>query len=440
MSPTFLTRIEVYERGLPFLRQRTAATRPPRVVSGLFRRMKAADGRQSSWTASVGAGEDPVLHLGHTLLGCSSPSSPGRLLSAPTLGARRRQPSSPAGPSSAPQQPPLPLLLLAVLRCFLSFLSLCLPYHHHLFLLLQQQKLSSITFYILLLLPALLCSSSPSCFVMLSIWKATVFEGLGSMCLVWLVGASSTALGAGDSILTGLALGILYTLGTSLSMYTLGPVSGGHINPFITLATMAAGTLSLVRGAAYVIAHLIGAMAGGALVAAALGPAARNTSNGGCILRSLDAFSLKQAFALEFMAAFFLILLLHGTGLAHQQINNHGNRLAPLLFGLSVGLITFATSGFANTHAYIGSSGYPNICFGLAAGIMQFQSSHWVFWIPGFVAVVGFGLATRLMKPYDLAEQVLDDDMSIIHTMRYRDQNIVATVETEVKSSNASQV
>ncbi|OAV89834.1 hypothetical protein PTTG_07547 [Puccinia triticina 1-1 BBBD Race 1] len=267
---------------------------------------------------------------------------------------------------------------------------------------------------------------------MLPIWKATIFEGLGSMCFVWLVGVSSTALGVGDSIGTGLTLGILYALTTSLTMYTLGPLSGGHINPFITLVTMASGTLPLVRGAAYVVAHIIGSMAGGALVAAALGPGARNTSNGGCILRSEDNFNLKQAFALEFMATLMLLFLLHGTGLDRQQIKSHGNRLAPLLFGLSVGLIAFATSGFANTHAYIGSSGYPNICFGLAAGIMQFQSSHWVFWVPGFVAVAAFGLAFRFLNPYEDAEK----EMSCLSTNAvYGDQfprdtlnqNIMAT-------------
>ncbi|PLW10673.1 hypothetical protein PCANC_22650 [Puccinia coronata f. sp. avenae] len=271
---------------------------------------------------------------------------------------------------------------------------------------------------------------------MLVIWKAAIFEGIGSMCLVWLVGVSSTALGNGDGISTGLALAILYALATSLSLYTLGPLSGGHINPFITLAGMAAGTFSLVRGAAYVVAHVLGSMAGGGLVAAALGHVAVNTSNGGCILRSEDSFTLKQAFALEFMAALILIFLLNGTGLAHQQIKKYGNRLSPVLFGLSVGLIAFATSGFANTHAYIGSSGYPNICFGLAAGIMQFQSSHWVFWVPGLVAVVGFGLACRLLKPYDAEEQ--EDEPSM--NDNFGNQNVLTTIDTEIKSSHGSHV
>ncbi|KAH9459019.1 hypothetical protein Pst134EA_019169 [Puccinia striiformis f. sp. tritici] len=278
---------------------------------------------------------------------------------------------------------------------------------------------------------------------MLSIWKATIFEGLGSMCLVWLVGASSTALGVGDSISTGLTLAILYAAGTSLSMYALGPLSGGHINPFITLATMASGTLPLVRGAAYIVAHMLGSMVGGALVAAALGPGARNTSNGGCILRSEDSFSLRQAFALEFMATLMLIFLVYGTGVAHQQIQNHGNRLAPLLFGLSVGLIAFATSGFANTHAYIGSSGYPNICFGLAAGIMKFQSSHWVFWLPGFVAVGGFGLLHRFLNPYEEAAREpnrypINDVYGEQSQRNTLDRSVLATVDTEVKSSNGS--
>lgn len=277
---------------------------------------------------------------------------------------------------------------------------------------------------------------------MLKIWKATLFEGLGSGSLVWLVGTSSTALGVGDSVETGVTLGVLYALATSLAMYAIGPLTGGHINPFITLATMAAGTFPLVRGAAYVVAHILGSMAGGALVAAALGANARSTGNGGCVLRSVDTFSVQQAFALEFAACLLLLILVNGTGLAHQQIRNHGHRLAPILLGLSVGIVNFATSGFANTHAYIGSAGYPNVCFGLAAGIMQFQSTHWVFWIPGFVAVILFGLVYRLLQPYEEWQQEQNEramNPSYDGNANVPPQNsILAPIDTQMKSPSSS--
>lgn len=92
----------------------------------------------------------------------------------------------------------------------------------------------------------------------------------------------------------------------------------------------------------------------------------------------------------------------------------------------------FCTSGFVALSGYIGASGFPHVCFGLSMGIAKFQSSqslfpfpslsisnkkkritenrrltfqfgfivHWVFWIPGFMAVIFHGLIYRFLKPY----------------------------------------
>ncbi|POW01969.1 hypothetical protein PSTT_12117 [Puccinia striiformis] len=198
---------------------------------------------------------------------------------------------------------------------------------------------------------------------MLSIWKATIFEGLGSMCLVWLVGASSTALGVGDSISTGLTLAILYAAGTSLSMYALGPLSGGHINPFITLATMASGTLPLVRGAAYIVAHM-------------LGPWSAALSSPPLSVQAHEILPMEAVSSAQKIASV-------STSFCSRELESHINRLRIMvpvwpLFCLD----------------------YPSAS---SAGIMKFQSSHWVFWLPGFVAVGGFGLLHRFLNPYEEA-------------------------------------
>lgn len=69
------------------------------------------------------------------------------------------------------------------------------------------------------------------------------------------------------SIINGLFNGIYL----ALSIIATGPVSGGHLNSAITLATLATRLISLPRAILYIIAQVVGAIAGGALLFASLG-------------------------------------------------------------------------------------------------------------------------------------------------------------------------
>ncbi|KAF6117390.1 aquaporin 5 [Phyllostomus discolor] len=81
-----------------------------------------------------------------------------------------------------------------------------------------------------------------------------VFFGLGSA-LQW-PSALPTVLQI--SLAFGLAIGTL--------AQALGPVSGGHINPAITLALLVGNQISLLRAVFYVVAQLVGAIAGAGIL------------------------------------------------------------------------------------------------------------------------------------------------------------------------------
>ncbi|XP_037702139.1 aquaporin-5 isoform X2 [Choloepus didactylus] len=81
-----------------------------------------------------------------------------------------------------------------------------------------------------------------------------VFFGLGSA-LQW-PSAMPTVLQI--AIAFGLAIGTL--------VQALGPVSGGHINPAITLALFVGNQISLLRAVFYVVAQLVGAIAGAGIL------------------------------------------------------------------------------------------------------------------------------------------------------------------------------
>lgn len=88
-------------------------------------------------------------------------------------------------------------------------------------------------------------------------WAA---EALGTFVLV--MGGVGTAVLAGERV--G-ALGIALAFGLTLLflMYAIGPISGCHVNPAVTVGQLLLGRLSVISAAGYVIAQLIGAFLSG---------------------------------------------------------------------------------------------------------------------------------------------------------------------------------
>ncbi|WP_053755958.1 aquaporin [Streptomyces sp. AS58] len=174
-------------------------------------------------------------------------------------------------------------------------------------------------------------------------------EAVGTALLVAVVvgsGIQATALSddvgvqlLANSLATVLGLGVLITL--------LGPVSGGHFNPAVTLAVWFTGRrtphgLSLRDVAVYVPAQIAGAL-GGAVLADAM------------FARPLASFSTRERFAGhlwlgEVVATAGLILLVLGLGRIGRSA------LAPAAVAAYIGAAYWFTSStsFANPAATVG--------------------------------------------------------------------------------------
>jgi MIP family channel proteins len=91
--------------------------------------------------------------------------------------------------------------------------------------------------------------------------KSFVVELIGTFTLIF-IGAGAAAIGTGGLVGVALAHGlVLMTM-----VYVIGPISGAHINPAVTLAIFAAGKMNFKDTVSYWIAQF----AGGALGAGAL--------------------------------------------------------------------------------------------------------------------------------------------------------------------------
>jgi aquaporin Z len=110
--------------------------------------------------------------------------------------------------------------------------------------------------------------------------KILVAEAVGT--LVLMLGGPGSAILAGDGIGT---LGVALAFGFSLlvAAYAIGPVSGCHINPAVTLGLWLMKKVDTAKVPFYVVGQLIGAALGGLLIFT--------------IAESLDGFDAKNNFA-----------------------------------------------------------------------------------------------------------------------------------------------
>jgi aquaporin Z len=148
--------------------------------------------------------------------------------------------------------------------------------------------------------------------------------------------------GVGSAVLAGSHIGfagISVAFGLSLlaMVYTIGPISGCHVNPAVTLGVFLARKINAKDAGFYMVAQVIGAILASAvilLIANGLpggySAAASGLGADGYGLHSPDHYSLAAGFAAEVVLTMFLVLTVLGaTDVA-----------APVGFaGLAIGLV-----------------------------------------------------------------------------------------------------
>eukprot|EP00071_Canis_lupus_P054186 XP_543677.4 LOW QUALITY PROTEIN: aquaporin-5 [Canis lupus familiaris] len=194
------------------------------------------------------------------------------------------------------------------------------------------------------------------------------------------------------SLAFGLAIGTL--------AQALGPVSGGHINPAITLALLVGNQISLLRAAFYVAAQLAGAIAGAGIL---YGLAPLN-ARGNLAVNSLNNNTTQgQAMVVELILTFQLALCIFSS--------TDSRRTSPVGSpALSIGLSV--TLGHLVGIYFTGCSMNPARSFGPAVVMKRFSSAHWVFWVGPIVgAILAAILYFYLLFPNSLS---LSERMAVI--------------------------
>lgn len=203
-----------------------------------------------------------------------------------------------------------------------------------------------------------------------------VAEFIGTFALV-LFGCGAAVLGGDHVGQLGIALAFGFAI-IALA-YGIGPVSGCHVNPAVSLGAFIAGRMSAKEMIFYWGAQFAGALAGAAVLACIAGSTAKLGQNGWGP-GYLGAYSLHAAFVFEVvMTALFVIVILGATGAD----------AAPGFAGLGIG-IALAVIHLVGIQV-TGVSVNPARSFGpavLAGG--QALAQLWLFFVaPAIGAILG---------------------------------------------------
>lgn len=165
--------------------------------------------------------------------------------------------------------------------------------------------------------------------------RAIAAELLGTMFFV-IVGTgavvSAVAVSGGLDGPALIAIALAHGIGILTAAAWTGNISGGHINPAVTLAMIVTKHISVPKGVAYIVAQLVGAVIGSLLVKLAM----PNGFEGGLGNHSINpVMTTGEGLVLEIILTAFLVLVIYNTAVSKKgwSIN------APIAIGLAVAVI-----------------------------------------------------------------------------------------------------
>ena len=226
--------------------------------------------------------------------------------------------------------------------------------------------------------------------------RKLIAELLGTLWLV-LGGCGSAVLASNFMPDSNLGIGLLgvslaFGLTVVTGAYAFGHISGGHFNPAVTLGVLVARRIELREAGAYLLAQLVGAVLGTAIIVAiasgvdgfniGTGPGESNLAVNGWANLSPGGYDFVAAAVAEVVLTFFFLLVILGVTGREAPIG-----FAPLAIGLSLTLIHLISIPVTNTSVNPARSTGPAVFVGGDA-----LEQLWLFWVAPLIgaALAGF--------------------------------------------------
>ncbi|KAJ3694528.1 hypothetical protein LUZ60_010008 [Juncus effusus] len=217
-----------------------------------------------------------------------------------------------------------------------------------------------------------------------------VFAGVGSAM------AANKMSGGGDTIMGLSAVAAAHMLVVAVMISAGLHISGGHLNPAVTIGLAIGGNITIFRSVLYIFAQMTGSVFACLLLTYLTGGLVTPVHT---LATGMGAL---QGVIMEIVLTFSLLFAIYATVVDPKRTITPG--LGPLIVGLLVGANTLAGGSFS------GASMNPARSFGPAI-VSWNWTDHWVYWVG---PIIGGGLAgfvydrVFMVGKHDLLP--LDDD------------------------------
>lgn len=210
--------------------------------------------------------------------------------------------------------------------------------------------------------------------------KKYIAELIGTFVLVFFACGTAAVVGCSAEngtgyLLTALAFGLVIVA----MAYSIGNISGCHINPAVSIAMLISGKLSVVDFIGYIVAQFVGATAGAAALMAFVG------KESGLGANALYEGDIVKSLVIEVILTFVFVIAILGVT---SKVENAGS--AGIVIGLSLTLVHILGISFTGTSVNPARSFGPALFVGGDA-----LANVWVFIV---APLVGGALAALVYK------------------------------------------
>ena len=221
--------------------------------------------------------------------------------------------------------------------------------------------------------------------------KKYLAEMIGTMVLVLMGCGTAVSLGCnpvGADLSTVVGTAMAFGLSVIAMAYTIGGISGCHINPAITLGVFLSKRMSAKDALMYIVFQVIGGLLGAAILYALVTSAGTDFALAGAGLGSNDlqsGVSVAGGLIAEIVFTCVFVLVVLG---ATASDNESTGRFAGLAIGLSLILVHLVCIRYTGTSVNPARSFGPALFAQLAGGPATALSNLWIFIVGPFAGAV----------------------------------------------------
>lgn len=241
--------------------------------------------------------------------------------------------------------------------------------------------------------------------------KKYLAEMVGTLVLVLMGCGASVSLNCSSNCAdvvnagTVLGTGIAFGLSFVAMAYTIGGISGCHINPAITLGFFLSGRMDAKDCVMYMIFQVIGGLLGAAILYSLVMSTGVEFAEAGVGLGSnnlQEGISSTGGLLAEIVFTCIFVLVVLGVT---SKTNGATNHFAGLAIGLSLILVHLVCIRYTGTSVNPARSIGPAIFAQLAGGPATALSNLWIFIIGPFVGGALASVIWRIIEPANQEDQ-----------------------------------